>query len=639
MWRWRARADDIIVFLTGEKTNPISMEQHIVASNPELSGSLVVGAQRFQAALLLEPASSEILTTSDEAALIERVWPSVEEANRSAPAHARVEKSFILVVSANRPFIRAGKGTHVRGPSIAQYAKEIEDLYASADVVEQSNGEPPMYALGPEGTMRLIKKFVLAVTGWESVNDHDNFFDRGMDSLQGLQLSRALRNNLSRYDLALSTIYQNPTASQLAAWLTGERTKIDEHELMKELLATYSQQIEATPVRPTLDQSEKSIGETNVILTGSTGTLGTYLLHALLNREGVGHVYCLNRRDDGGRQAQHDGSAAAGLPAAVLEETNSRVTFIKADLQLPRLGLNDATYRTLQNHANLIIHAAWPVNFNLDLSSFRPHLAGVANLAVLAANASSRLVFISSVAAVEGHSSGPAPEHVLDSFDTPAAIGYGRSKFLAELLVDAAAKHFKMQATVIRVGQVGGAIHRPGLWNVREWLPSLVISSLYLGKLPSTLGARFDNVDFLPVDVLSDILLDLSVLKPDTEKSSTGGAKVFNLRNPSLAKWKDLIPAITDTATAHDRQLEVVDPDDWLAALRASSEDDADAGNPAVKLADFYIALFETKMENGEKIVKPMAVDDAVRASPTLSDMSAVQLPWMCKWTEEWLKG
>lgn len=70
-WCWRARADDIIVFLNGEKTNPISMEQHIIASNPELSGALVIGAQRFQAALLIEPASERVLTTTEHAALIE----------------------------------------------------------------------------------------------------------------------------------------------------------------------------------------------------------------------------------------------------------------------------------------------------------------------------------------------------------------------------------------------------------------------------------------------------------------------------------------------------------------------------------------------------------------------------------------
>ena len=112
------------------------MEQHILSSNPELSGVLVIGAQRFQAALLVEPASEGALTTADQAALIERIWPSIDEANRSAPAHAHIDKAFILVVPPDRRLIRTDKGTFMRGPSISQYEEEIESLYSHADRIE-----------------------------------------------------------------------------------------------------------------------------------------------------------------------------------------------------------------------------------------------------------------------------------------------------------------------------------------------------------------------------------------------------------------------------------------------------------------------------------------------------------------------
>lgn len=44
-WGWRARADDIIVFLNGEKTNPVSMEQHVISQNDGVANALVVGMQ------------------------------------------------------------------------------------------------------------------------------------------------------------------------------------------------------------------------------------------------------------------------------------------------------------------------------------------------------------------------------------------------------------------------------------------------------------------------------------------------------------------------------------------------------------------------------------------------------------------
>ncbi|ROW15215.1 hypothetical protein VPNG_03074 [Cytospora leucostoma] len=107
-WCWRARSDDIIVFLNGENTNPVPMEQYVVAHNPEVSGALVVGTRRFQAALLIELVTSEgnkYLNTVQQAETIERIWPSVEEANRSAPAHARIDKALILILPANLPLI------------------------------------------------------------------------------------------------------------------------------------------------------------------------------------------------------------------------------------------------------------------------------------------------------------------------------------------------------------------------------------------------------------------------------------------------------------------------------------------------------------------------------------------------------
>lgn len=637
-WCWRARADDIIVFLNGEKTNPISMEQHIVSNNPELSGALVIGSQRLQAALLIEPASESPLTTEEQAALIERVWPSVEHTNRSAPAHARIEKSFILVVPPDRRLIRAGKGTFMRGPSISQYTEEIERLYANADVVpddvDDGAGEATLHAMGPDGITRVVQQHIRAITGWSSLDNSDSFFDRGMDSLQGLQLTRALRRSFRRHDLALSTVYQNPTVPKLvAAILSGKGCEQDERKVMETLLATYRELIQKIPASKAWEERQSRMsGRVHVVLTGSTGTVGTHLLRALLDRDGIGHIFCLNRGEDGGRSAQLKSLTAAGLETTGLGN-DERVTFIKADLEQPSLGLDSLTFELLGAQAGLVIHAAWPVNFNLALSAFRPQLAGLVNLLTLAASASAQFVFISSVAAVEGYTGGPAPEDVLGNLDTPAAFGYGRAKFLAELLVDAAAQHLGngMLATIIRVGQVAGPVRRRGLWNPREWLPSLVLSSLHLGQVPDSLGRRFDNVDFVPADLLADVLVDLATTaRPEAPNNH---AVVYNIRNPRLTPWRTLLPAVTEAAKTHrNKTLQVVPPTTWLASLRASSNaDDGEAAaaaaaaattsNPAVKLLDFFQGLWaESTGDTGRlpDAPQPMAVGRALAASPAL---------------------
>lgn len=649
-WSWRARADDIIVFLNGEKTNPVSMEQHILARNPELDGVLVIGAQRFQAALLIDPAAKSAgpLSTSQQAALIEKIWPSIQEANDLAPAHARVEKGLVLITAPDRPFIRAGKGTMQRGASLAQYTTEIDALYANADydVDYETTTEHALQSSNADAVARFIRETVSAVTGWTEVDGvSTSFFDRGMDSLQALQLTRALRRRLYRPNLGLATIYNNPTVSQLTAAILTQKDENSDEEMMDSLLKTYKELILQIP-KPEHFGAAEQIEPVDIVLTGSTGSLGTFLLRALLDRSGVGHVFCLNRGEDGGRASQETRFDAAGLATNDLDE---RVTFLKADLASPNLGLEEAKYDHLRTRVGLIIHNAWPVNFNLGLPAFRPYLAGLVNLYSLSAAASSdhrpHLVFISSIGAVGGllSDTGSAPETVLSSMDTPYANGYARSKFLSELLCEAAAQHLDLPVTIARVGQIAGAVRRPGgIWNRAEWFPSLVISSfLHLGCLPNTLGGQFSEIDWIPSDLLADVVVDLA-----TRTNLAGGARVFNLRNPHTTTWKSLLPAIISAAEAHQgRALEVVTSSAWLARLRDSERenieeaDGAIAFNPAIKLLDFYQdGLWDqTESHSSQQAVRLMDVKNALASSPALRSVQAVNREWMWKWADEWV--
>ena len=106
MWTWCARVDDIIIFLNGEKMNPISMEQYIVANNQDIAAVLVIGAQRFQAGLLIKPAANvDLQTTMDRARFRERIWGTIKAANVDAPAPARISKSHVLFTHPEKPMI------------------------------------------------------------------------------------------------------------------------------------------------------------------------------------------------------------------------------------------------------------------------------------------------------------------------------------------------------------------------------------------------------------------------------------------------------------------------------------------------------------------------------------------------------
>ena len=76
--------DDVIVFETGEKMNPSSMEG-LIGSHQKVKSAIVIGEGRFQSALLIEPVN-DVETFEERASLLESVWPIIEDANRDCPA-------------------------------------------------------------------------------------------------------------------------------------------------------------------------------------------------------------------------------------------------------------------------------------------------------------------------------------------------------------------------------------------------------------------------------------------------------------------------------------------------------------------------------------------------------------------------
>ena len=427
LWSWRARADDIVVFLNGEKTTPISMEQHIISQNPEIAATLVIGAQRFQAALLIEPAKIEKeLSPAERAAFIEQIWPTIEDANKAAPTHARIANSHVLLTRPQTPMLRAGKGTVQRSGTLRLYTDDIESLYADADTMSadvEDYGLDILSCLDELAVMRFVNKSIQSITHWQNLDENGNIFTLGMDSLQALLLVRELRRGLALPSIALTTVYTNPSVTALTdavLFLSKDQQDLkasQERERTQKLssfLKEYQEKIDRVPIPST------AIKETHnqvVMLTGSTGALGSHLLQTLLASP-ISHIYCLNRATDG-LALQKKRNQLYGLEMRI---DASRITFLEADLSQKYLGLRQETFDKLVSITTLIIHNAWPVNFNLPLPAFRDQLDGLVNLISFTAKAttSPQLFFISSISSVMsyGSSSQTIPDEVISADST-----------------------------------------------------------------------------------------------------------------------------------------------------------------------------------------------------------------------------
>ncbi|UKZ84094.1 uncharacterized protein TrAFT101_000017 [Trichoderma asperellum] len=92
-----------------------------------------------------------------------------------------------------------------------------------------------------------------------------------------------------------------------------------------------------------------------VILTGTTGAIGLYLLDALCKNNRVAKVWCLNRssmEDAACRQAEIFKSK--GLSS----NRKNNVRFVQMDLASEALGLSQADLREIRDQATTIIHAS-----------------------------------------------------------------------------------------------------------------------------------------------------------------------------------------------------------------------------------------------------------------------------------------
>lgn len=631
LWLWTGRADDIIVYSTGEKFNPASMEDTI-GGHPDVKSALICGHSRFLSSLLIEPNDRAIDAPHEE--LIDRIWPAVEEANKEAAAYARVLRHMIVVTRPDAPLPRSGKGQVQRKAALKLYAPELDDLYASAEADNSTTHNGNSGQSGDGGSLSTLVLQTMQKHCKSVANEESDIFAAGIDSLGVFAVARDLGQTLGRRDLTVRTVYQHPTASSLANWIkpdhhaaAGAKSPKDMEAVMQTAFDRFTNDLPLTARLPTrLSRNRKS-----VILTGSTGSLGTYLLDTLLKDDSVDQVVCLNRRAEAA-SAQLQSLKAKGLSTSF----SKPVTFAQADFSQPYFGLARAVHLSLLQSITHVIHNAWPVNFNMPLQSFLdPHVKSVRDLIDFSSRSAhdAQILFISSIGAVSGYGRGETGRHTVpedpieDWTIAKEDIGYSQSKFVSERILVEAARELGTRTAICRVGQLAGPSLSEGEWQKQEWFPSIIASSIYLGALPSTLGPM-DIVDWIPVDRAALAIVDFLNHASSPEQALTPTA-TYHCINPSETTWAKLLPAVQ----AASGITKAVSFAEWVSLLAQTSPNSA-SENPAIKLLDF----FESMVAQAEKGLSQVQLDThrSREASPTIRNLPAISSEIIQLWWTQW---
>ena len=623
LWKFHGRLDDIIVLSNGLKFNPIPSEA-IIGAHPLLSGALIIGQGRFLAALLVEPKDSEKRSTEN---LIKEIWPTVEKANAQAPGQARIVRSMIFVASQDKTFARAGKGTVIRGMTARNFAAEIETLYSIGNLV----GTGPSLTVSDDWDH--VREFVRACIEMsfqvEGLSDNQDLYVSGLDSLKTIEISTILRAGIKEADtvwFSPQSIYTHPSILKLTKFVfenlnsgdIRDRSRIDAKEPGR------TAKMASLVDKLTCDLRTQR----NVLLTGSTGSLGTHLLRTLITDGATSKIICLNRSADA-LDRQNTIFAKLGLDFQL--KSSSRIEFIQADYGKANFGLSKARYRELVSSIDVIIHNAWKVDFNHSLASFEEvHIQGVRNMIDFcqASPVKPHLIFLSSVSSVglwnEIHPSEPVPEDIISDFETAQHMGYAESKLVSENILYRASEVLGITTSILRIGQVAGPVESAGVWNEHEWLPSLLKTSKSLGALPDHLP----DPDWIPVDMLASIILEIAQCP-----AADGKAAVYNVVNPRATSWASLTPSILEHLSSNVR---IVQLDEWLQLLEETNTTNLDLeeleSKPAAKILEF-LRRFATKEREGRA---QYSTAKALAASETIRALAPVNPQWMELWLKQW---
>ena len=646
------RNDDLIVLATGEKVLPSILENKLSA-NPSVKTAVAYGEGQFEIGVIIEP--SLPIPIEEQEGFKSALWPIILEAGEQMDAHARLSSTAgIVMVPAGKKIPRTDKGSVARKEVYRAFELEIAHAYRD---LENNVSDASLRTLNLSALEEDLKSLIQYRLNWkipaEQWGYKDDFFEMGMDSLQATRLRRFLvvcvpvsLNVLPPAEwIGRDFIYQHPSISQLAMGIRRSRglesSEKDLQNQINEYVRLYS--VKKEPISP------KSRGSV-ILLTGSTGSLGSHLLSYLASLPDVDRVICLNRRHPGTNidPQKRQLSIMQGQGLTLSSHAWSKIHIIQTNLEAPLFGLAESTYDEICSQVTHILHNAWPMDFNRKLPSFRVQFQITRDLLNLARAAHAaqpiirpKLLFISSIAVVgqygSVHGGTLVPEIPIHDQNCTTPIGYAAAKMVCEQIIEAAVRDFgsEIQAAYVRVGQMSGS-KQTGSWNVDEHFPALVKSSQRIGKLPRLNGVSclqlielfgrkltmLQTFSWITVDrtaqVLSEVLLT-------TEPSST----VFHLENPIRQSWHDALAIIGRELNLSEKDF--LPFDEWLDEVCAVSEIRA-GDNPVKKLSDFFKTNFK-RMSTG---TVTMATDHTRATSPSLQSSGQVQDETISGYVKYW---
>lgn len=361
-----------------------------------------------------------------------------------------------------------------------------------------------------------------AILGMNTFSMDDDFFDCGGNSIKAIQLQARLS---AKYHVQIQDIFEYPTIAQLAQRITYKPDHLNiAIQSMKDVLQNLDRESLKASLQSNLMQYQSRISNEvsrvlkkpdfpeNILLTGATGFLGSYLLYHLLH-ETQANITCIIRGSDEKSITQRlKNRYAFYFNRGFDPQLMGRIKILKGDLGCDRFGLDPEQYDQIASDVDCIINAAANVkHFGSIETFFQPNVKGVFELIQLMKSGRSKILHHISTASVGlayarcGQSIlfTEYSEHEKLSYENP----YIYSKIQAEDCIFRARK-MGLDARIYRVGNL--VFHsETGQFqaNMDENAFYQVLRAFKLLEIVPDIPQL--SFEFSPIDAVSDALVKL----------------------------------------------------------------------------------------------------------------------------------
>jgi len=388
----------------------------------------------------------------------------------------------------------------------------------------------------------------------------------GLDSLAAAELTTLIEDEIC-HELPPAVLFECPSLESLSRFIESSFAGVpieanDKAARVARMLADAVLPADIVPVC-----SRDRFDHDNVLLTGSTGFVGAYLLSALL-RDTPAVVHCLVR---GGTEASVRVRKNLVQYGLWEEHFASRIRCVHGDLAQPLLGMASRDFDELAGSIDTIYHAAAAVDWVRPYEHLRDvNVFGTRELLRLTCSGPPKSFhFLSSLAVC--YSTG-ATQDAMESDDpitnlSGLSLGYAQSKCVAESLVRQAAER-GCRVTVARPTLVSGD-SKSGISNADDLLSRFLRGCIQMGAAPDLDWA----MDCVPVDHVAGTMVQLA------RNEVPGG--VYHLINPRLRRWRECVLWMC----LRGYPLELMPYRDWTLRLRET----ATPSHPLYPLQSFFL--------------------------------------------------